>query len=221
MRLDPKIQNFLKMLVVNNNREWFNDNKNLYEEAKSLFEEFTQAQIAEILKFDKQVDGLQVKDCSFRIYRDVRFSHDKTPYKIHFGAYMADGGRKSPFAGYYTHIEPDASLLAGGIHLPHKDILKQIRTQIYENPEPFKAILNDSRFKKFFPQIYGDKLIGAPRGFDKSFPDLDLIKHKSYDLYIPLSDEDLESKYFFEDSLKVFELLLPLNTYFNEIVKRT
>jgi len=99
MKLNRKIPDFLKLLVVNNNREWFNDNKKLYLEAKNLFEEFIQAQIIEISKFDKQVQDLHVKDCSFRIYRDLRFSKDKTPYKIHFSAYMAKGGRKSHMAG--------------------------------------------------------------------------------------------------------------------------
>ena len=219
MKLDSKVPNFLKQLVVNNNREWFNDNKEIYLEAKLLFEEFIQAQIIEIAKFDKQVKDLQIKDCSFRIYRDVRFSKDKTPYKIHFSAYMAKGGRKSPYSGYYTHIEPDANLIAGGLHHPHKDILKAVRTKIYENPKEFKSIIENQEFKNSFPKMYGERLKTAPKGFDKNFPDLELIQPKSYDFFKMISDEDILTNDYFEKSMEAFRALIPLNKYFNEIVK--
>jgi len=219
MKLDKKVPDFLKLLVVNNNREWFNDNKKLYLEAKALFEEFILAQIVEIQKFDSQVKDLQIKDCSFRIYRDIRFSKDKTPYKIHFSAYMANGGRKSPYAGYYTHVEPDANLIAGGLHNPHKDILRKIRTAIYENPEAFKKIMEKKDFKAIFSKIYGERLISAPRGFSRNFKDLELIQLKSYDFFKYISDDDLVSDTFFENSINDFKLLLPLNNYFNQIIK--
>ena len=219
MKLNNKIPDFLKLLVVNNNREWFNDNKELYLEAKVLFEEFIQAQIIEISKFDPQVKDLQVKDASFRIYRDVRFSKDKTPYKIHFSAYMAKGGRKSPYAGYYTHIEPDANLIAGGLHHPHKDILKAVRTKIYENPDAFKRIIEKAEFKKLFPKMYGERLKTAPKGFAKDFPDIELIQPKSYDFFKLLSDGDILKDEYFDESLDAFKIFLPLSKYFNEIIK--
>ena len=219
MNLDSKIPQFLKLLVVNNNREWFNDNKVFYLEAKSLFEDFIQAQIHEISKFDEQVKGLQAKDCSFRIYRDLRFSKDKTPYKIHFSAYMARGGRKSPFSGYYTHVEPDNNLIAGGLHNPESSVLKLVRIAIYENPRVFENIINQKQFKSVFPKIYGDQLKSAPRGFRKDFDKLELIRFKSYDFFHFVTDEALVSEAFFDKSLQAFKLLLPLNNYFNKIVK--
>jgi len=219
MNLNRKIPGFLKLLVVNNNREWFNDNKDLYLEAKVLFEEFVQAQINEIAKFDKQVSNLEVKDASFRIYRDVRFSKDKTPYKIHFSAYMANGGRKSPYAGYYTHIEPDANLIAGGLHHPHMDILKLIRTNIYENPKVFRKIIENQEFKKYFPKMYGERLKTAPKGFAKDFSDIDLIQPKSYDFFKKQTDEDILRDDYFERSIDAFKIFRPLSKYFNDIIR--
>ena len=219
MKLNHKVPGFLKLLVVNNNREWFNDNKDLYLEAKSLFEAFIQNQIYEIQKFDSQVKELEVKDASFRIYRDVRFSKDKTPYKIHFSAYMANGGRKSPYAGYYTHIEPDANLIAGGLHHPHKDVLKAVRIKIYENPNAFRKIIDKPGFKIHFPRMYGERLKTAPMGFAKDFPDIELIQPKSYDFFKKQSDEEILDDDYFDKSLEAFRQFLPLSTYFNEIIK--
>ena len=219
MKLDRKVPEFLKQLVVNNNREWFNDNKDLFLEAKALFEEFIQAEIDEISKFDTQIKGLQVKDCSFRIYRDLRFSKDKTPYKIHFSAYMAPGGRKSPWAGYYTHIEPDLNLIAGGLHHPHKDILKKIRLALYENPKAFRKIIEDKIFKQHFPRISGEQLKSAPRGFDKNFEEQELLKYQSYDFFRFITDEELVADDYFEESMASFKILKPLNDYFNRIIK--
>ncbi len=219
MKLDKKVPDFLKLLVVNNNREWFNDNKPLFLEAKALFEAFIDAEIKEIAKFDSTIKDLQVKDCSFRIYRDLRFSKDKTPYKIHFSAYMAEGGRKSPYSGYYTHIEPDANLIAGGLHHPHRDVLNKIRASIYQNPKAFKAIIEDDVFKQHFPQIYGEQLKSAPRGFDKNFKDLDLIRYQSYDFFKYVSDDELIADDYLKKSMQSFRILKALNDYFNQIIR--
>jgi uncharacterized protein (TIGR02453 family) len=219
MKLDKKVPEYLKQLVVNNNREWFHDNKAIYTEAKALHEEFVAAQIEAIAEFDKDIKGLQDKDCTFRIHRDVRFSHDKTPYKIHFGSYIAKGGRKSPFAGYYTHIEPDGSFIAGGLHLPSNDVLKDIRLRILENPLEFKNLIEDKQFKSTFSEIYGEKLKTAPKGFDRNFKHIDLLRYKSFDFLKKISDEALIEDNFFEESMASFKLIKPLNDYFNQLIK--
>jgi uncharacterized protein (TIGR02453 family) len=110
MKLEKSL-NFLRQLVVNNNREWYHANKEAFIEAKIEFEIFVTLMIKEIKKIDNSIGDLEAKDCVFRIYKDVRFSKDKTPYKINFGAYISKGGKKSPFAGYYMHLEPDASFI--------------------------------------------------------------------------------------------------------------
>ena len=133
---------FLTVLKENNYKEWFHENKPLYEEAKKEFEPFVNILIQEIRSIDKEVGHLEPKDCIFRVFRDIRFSKDKTPYKTNFGAFVAKGGgRKSEFGGYYFHLEPDNCLLAGGIWMPQPDILKAMRQEIYHNIDEFLEIL--------------------------------------------------------------------------------
>ena len=151
------IPGFLGELRKNNNREWFQANRKWYEQCRSEFEFFVTLLINEIGKFDRSIGALKASDCLFRIYRDIRFSPDKTPYKTNFGAYIAKGGRKSEFAGYYFHIEPGNCMLAGGIYMPSKEILKAIREEIYHNTEDFLAIIHNKDFQKVFLEISGDR----------------------------------------------------------------
>ncbi|HQC66850.1 MAG TPA: DUF2461 domain-containing protein, partial [Tenuifilaceae bacterium] len=108
---------FLTQLKENNNREWFNQNRKWYDEARSNFVAFVELLIPAIKEFDPTLGLLEAKDCLFRIHRDIRFTHDKTPYKTNFGAFIARGGRKSRFGGYYFHVEPNASMASGGIYM--------------------------------------------------------------------------------------------------------
>jgi uncharacterized protein (TIGR02453 family) len=119
------ILDFLKDLSSNNTREWFEMNKPVYNKVKADFENFVNEIIAEIQRFDPSLGSLQAKDCTFRIYRDVRFSHDKSPYKTNIGAFMAKGGRKSAGSGYYLHIEPGKSFVGGGIICPALKCLRR------------------------------------------------------------------------------------------------
>src|SRR3989304_4261485 len=125
---------FLKKLKKNNNREWFNANKHLYDDARYDFEVFVFDLIQNISVFDESVSGLEPKDCLFRIYRDVRFSKDKAPYKQNFGAVIQIGGRKSSKSGYYIHLEPGGkNMLASGIYMPMPDKLSSVRNHVAEN----------------------------------------------------------------------------------------
>lgn len=212
-----KILSFLTDLSVNNNREWFDENRPRYKEAKTLFEHFTDLLIHEIGQFDSAVNGLQAKDCTFRIFRDVRFSKDKRPYKTNFGAYMTKGGRKSNFSGYYFHLAPDECFVAGGAYMPTSDQLKAIRQSIVDDPEFFKSIINNPVFIAQYGELRGEKVKTYPRGFDKEFADLELIKFKQYFVSRSLPKELLMSEDLIPEAIKAYKALKPLNDFINEL----
>ncbi len=129
--MNTQILQFLTELRENNYREWFQDNKKRYDALKDGFTEEVQQLINRIGLFDPEIIGLEAKDCLFRIYRDIRFSPDKTPYKTHFGAYIARGGRSSERGGYYLHLEPGNSMLSGGVWMPPTPLLKKLRQEFF------------------------------------------------------------------------------------------
>lgn len=190
-----KILNFLNELKENNNREWFAQNKDRYEIVKSEFEEIAKLLIINISEFDEDIKNIDVKDCVFRIYRDTRFSLDKTPYKTHFGVFIASaGGRKSQRGGYYLHFDPAGCFLAVGVWCPPPNILKALRKCIYENIEEFNEIRNEQNFKKYFSSFYEeDKLKKVPTGFPKDFPDAELLKLKHYMVDYKLDNELMDA----------------------------
>ncbi len=215
------IFDFLKELAVNNNKEWFHDHKEKYQEAKSAFEEYINKMIGIIHTLDPTIGHPHAKDCIFRIFRDVRFSKDKLPYKNNFGAYMAHGGRKSPYAGYYLHIEPDNSFLGGGIYCPESNVLKAVRESIIDNASEYKAIIDEPEFKKVFPDIWGDKLKTAPKGFDKNDPNIELVRPKSYILFKQMSDKEIQAKNVEEKIEEIFSMMKPYNEFLNYAIKRS
>lgn len=210
------ILTFLKDLSENNNKEWFQENKSAYEQARQCFIDIINKIIPAIAEFDNQIKHISAKECLFRIYRDVRFSKNKTPYKNNFGAYIASGGKKSSGAGYYFHIEPGASLLAGGIYLPPPDVLKLIRNEIYFNTAFFKNIINEKQFLKYFDKIEGEKLKNAPKDFPKEFKDMDLLKYKSYAIVHLLSDKQVTSAKLIEEIIPIYKAMYPINSFLNK-----
>ncbi len=215
-----EILNFLSQLKQNNNRDWFNANKSTYEEAKKQFEGIVDIHIMKIKEFDDTIDVSSSKECIFRIYRDVRFSKNKEPYKPNFGAYIAKGGRKSEYAGYYIHVEPGASFAGGGIYCPQAKVLKSVRDDIYDDASRIKKIINEPSFKSIFPELYGDKLKTAPRGFDKDFPDISLLNFKSYTVIKGLSDEDIRGGDFLDTVVSIFKTQRVFNGYLNGVIGR-
>ena len=211
------VLSFLEVLQHNNNREWFHANKKQYDEAKAIFESFVNAIIPEIAKTDETIRYAEAKDCIFRIFRDVRFGKDKSPYKTNMGAWITRAGRKSSGPGYYLHVQPGESFLSGGVYMPEPDQLKKIRQEIYFNAAEFKGIMEAKSFRKYFNGLSDmDKQKSAPRDFPKDFPDIDLLKYKHYTLYHPLSEDLLDSKKLLEYIGKVFQQMLP----FNEFLRR-
>ena len=216
---------FLGELIANNHREWFDANKQYYREAQNEFDRFVEHLITEIRLFDPTIGTIAAKDCTYRIYRDVRFSNDKTPYKNHFGAYIAQGGRKSRLGGYYFHIEPanagylNNSMWAGGIYCPDAQTLKAIRTDIYENTEEYKSIIQCATFKETFKWFDGNMLTTAPKGFPKDFKDIELIKRKDYTYYKNMDEQTLLGDRLLEESIRVFKLMLPFNRFMNRAIE--
>lgn len=217
--LNKNILQFLSDLKENNYKEWFHENKTRYQLVKKEFEQFIAQIIFDISQFDASLKNLEPKHCIFRINRDIRFSNDKSPYKTNFGGFIVPGGRNAGFAGYYIHIEPENCFLAGGIYMPPPDRLKAVRTEIYENTEDFKKIINDRNFKKHFKEISSeDQLKTAPKGFPKDFEDIDLLKHKHYTVMKPIEDSLIFSNKFADEVYETFKALHPFNSFINEAI---
>ncbi|HKI88562.1 MAG TPA: DUF2461 domain-containing protein [Draconibacterium sp.] len=210
---------FLKDLALNNNREWFNDNRRRYEESRNKILFITELIIHEIHKFDPDVPIMNPKDCMFRIFRDIRFSKDKRPYKTNFGAFIAKGGRKSKYAGYYIHIEPGMSFAGGGIYMPPADSLKAIRMQIDQHPHEFVQIISDDQFQSWFAEMFDHKLKTAPKGFPKDHKYIEWLKYKSYAFSTPLKDNVVTDEKFLGYTLDAFRQLYKINSFLNQAVK--
>jgi len=210
--------NFLASLKKNNNRDWFQANKPAFTAAKENFEETVQDLLDKLAQFDPEMKGTVAKDCLFRIYRDVRFSKNKEPYKTNFGASMGPGGRKSLVTGYYFHLGPGDSMIAGGLYMPQSAQLKAVRQEIDYNLEAFEALLSDKMFKKVWGQLEGEKLKSAPRGYAKDNPAIEYLRHKSFIVHRPIADKDLLSKNLTTKMAKHFESLLPLKSFFNKVI---
>lgn len=210
------ILNFLAELQANNNRNWFKQNEDRYLQAKEDFETFVNNMISEIQKFDKDIGTPVAKDCIFRLFRDVRFSKNKDPYKTNFGAFIANGGRKSHSAGYYMHIQPGHSFIGGGIYMPEPKILLSIRKEIFKHTNPFKKIIAEKTFQKYFGEIHGEKLKLPPKGFPKEFEDIELLKHKHYTVLHPVKDHFWISKNAISKTTEIFKIQYPFNRFLNK-----
>lgn len=209
---------YLKAIGKNNNRDWFLKNKELYNEARGNFESFVQNLLNEITVFEPIMKGLEVKSCVYRFNRDIRFSNDKSPYKTHFGAFMVRGGKKNgdKLAGYYFHIEPGKSIIAGGAYMPPAQWLSAIREKIDDDSAEIREIIKNKEFIKYFGKIDGEKLKKAPKGYPTDHPDIELLKFKSYLVFNEVKDDFVLSNDLFNHTIKVFKAMKPFNDFLNE-----
>jgi uncharacterized protein (TIGR02453 family) len=215
----PLILKFLKDIAKNNNREWFEKNKPRYLEAKLSFEDFLEALHKEFLKFDEGLAGLNPRKLGFRIYRDVRFSKDKRPYKTNMGAGFSPGGKMMQEPGYYIHIEPGKSFVAGGMYMPTPENLAKIRQEIDYNSKAFLKILNDKTFKKFFEGLDDfDKLKTMPKGYPKDHPQIELLKHKSFIVSHSFSDKEVSDKRFIASIGAAARNIKKLNDFLSQAI---
>lgn len=210
----PTLQ-FLSDLKRHNDREWFAQNRNSYLEAKANYESFVQALINEISSFDPILRGLEIKSCTFRINRDIRFSNDKSIYKTNMGAFIVRGGKKNGdrFAGYYFHVEPGNSMIAGGAYMPPTPWLSAIRENIDEQGAQLMKIISGKEFVKYFGNIEGETLKIVPKGYSKDHTYIDLLKMKSYLATNMISDKDVTGPLCFEHVVNACRAMKPLNDF--------
>jgi len=208
MKITPSTLEFLKLIRANNTRDWFLTNKNLYENALADITVFAEDLLLRMTKIDS-IETPTAKKSLMRIYRDVRFSKDKSPYKSHWGGGFSRA-TKARRGGYYYHIQPgDNTFVGGGFWGPNKDDLLLLRQQIQLNPEPLRKVISTKTFKNTFGQLEGDQLKTAPKGFDKEDPNIDLLRFKQFVIRKTFSDKEIMSSSFSEQVATTFEAMLP------------
>ncbi|HVI46749.1 MAG TPA: DUF2461 domain-containing protein [Chitinophaga sp.] len=214
--VQPSTLKFLKSLRSNNNKAWFDDHKEAYQAAKTDFESVVQQIIDGLAKQDPSLGGLQVKDAVFRIYKDVRFSKDKTPYKVHMAAAFQPGGKKAMSAGYYVHLEPGGNSMAGGgIWMPPAAELKKVRQEIDYNFDEFEKIISNKEFIRRFGKIEGEALKSAPQGYSADNPAIAYLKLKSLVVSHSFSDDLCTQPSLVKEILKTYATMQPFIKFLN------
>lgn len=221
-----EILHFLDAVRHNNNREWFSANKNTYKHVLGKFNTITEQLIAGISSFDADIKGLTVSDCTYRIYRDTRFSHDKQPYKTHMGAYISRLGKKAPFAGYYLHLEPRAtdseggflggSLLACGLYCPEPKVLRSLRDDIFALGGKYQAALSEATGFKLDTR---NSLKRTPKGFPADSEWDEWLKLKEFTAMKPIDDKTLLKPNFMDLCIEEFAGVKPINDLLNRSVE--
>ena len=220
--LEPQTLQFLSKLKKNNNKAWFDSHRVQYEAARIDFSNFIQLVIDDLQQYDTTITGTTSKSCLFRINRDIRFSHDKTPYKSNFGASIKMGGRKSGFAGYYFHLEPGSSFIGGGLWLPEPSVLKNMRQEIDYNWTEFQGIIKDKNFKKIYGDLFrgGDvSLTTMPKGYEKDNPAATYLKLKSFIAETTVTDEELVKGTLHKKTIAAYRALQPLLRFINRTIE--
>ncbi|MFV8364291.1 DUF2461 domain-containing protein [Flavobacterium sp. ZT3P35] len=209
---------FIDDLKANNNRDWFLDNKKRYEAFKKDYQLLVADLLDAMKPLDPSLEMLEVKNCTFRINRDIRFSKDKTPYKSHLGIWLSSGAKGLNRSGYYIHLENGSSFIAGGLYCPEANDLKKMRKEIAYFHEDLEAILNEKEFKKEFNDFDRDEkntLKNPPRGYEKEHPAIDLLKLKSFESSQKINFSTAGTKDFVTTVSEKLILLKPLNDFIN------
>ncbi len=211
---------FLKDLSKHNNREWFEKNKAKYTEAKEGFEQFVIDLHEEMVKFDESLAGLDPKKLTFRIYRDVRFSKDKSPYKKNMSAAFSSTGKGMGTPGYYFHLQPNNQSFVGiGMFQPVPDNLTKIRQEIDYNGAELEKIFKEKSFKKNFLKFWDeDKLKNPPKGYTKDHPYVEWLKLKSFIITHEFVDQTVTNKRFIKNLVEVMKAGRPLNDFLKEAI---
>lgn len=216
--MDSKIiLDYLTALAENNNREWYHAHKEEYREANAAFEELLRELILKIGEFDGSVLHNEPKELTFKLVRDTRFSHDKSPYNPAFRAHISSMGKLPVPVGYYLMIKPGGqSFLGGGLFADmFKDATGMVRDYISKNGADWERITNSPDFKKYFT-VRGTALKNVPAGYDKEHPQAEFLKYKSWFLEYPVGDADVaEPEKFVSQAVEIFRAMKPFNDYLN------
>src|SRR6218665_3325767 len=207
---------FLADLKNNNNREWFLTNKTRYELYKKNYHQFIGELLGFMIQGDTNLSNLEIKNCTFRINRDIRFSKDKSPYKTHMGIWLSAGTKNTNLSGYYVHIEKGASFIAGGVYSPENADLKKIRKEIAFFYDELEEIVADKNFKSVFGALdTNNSLKTAPKDFEKDHPAIAFLKLKSFTASAKIDDAAILDKDFVKKTAAKLILLKPVNAFFN------
>ena len=212
------IMDYLSALSLNNNREWYHANKDDYKRANAEFEKLLQILMLEIGKFDGSILQNDPKNLMFKIVRDTRFSHDKSPYNPAFRAHISSMGKLPVPVGYYIMIKPgNQSFLGGGLFADmFKDATTMVRDSIAQNGDEWEKIIHEPEFEKYFT-VQGTALKNVPAGYEKEHPQADYLKYKSWYLEYPLSDEEVaDAEIFLTKAAELFRIMKPFNDFLNK-----
>ena len=218
--IEAETIDFLKNLVGNNNRDWFMENKASYEQARENVIDFAQQVLQSLAKTDPQVNSaIDPKKCVMRIYRDIRFSKDKTPYKSNFGINFKTGNGTAEM-GYYIHIQPESSFAGGGCWMPSAEHLKAIRQEIDYNGAALNDIITNASFTDDFSAFdQQEQLKNNPKGYEANHPYINLLKLKSFAAIHPFSDQELMDKTAVQEVVKTLVKIQPLNNFLNQALQ--
>ena len=212
---------FLKRLKANNTKEFMDENRETYTELRTEFIEFVAEVLAGLAKFDNSVANVTAKSCLFRINRDIRFSNNKELYKTCFSAFLAKGGTKGGWPGYYIHMEPgNKSMLAGGVYMPPPPILAGLRADIAARHRELSKIAQNRSFSSTWGAIEGDSLKTAPKGYAADHPAIEWLRLKSFTVARTLHDSDLRNGLDPAAVIKDFKTLFPLNAFLAQPIRK-
>lgn len=217
MQISSTLIQFLTDLANNNSREWFEANRKRYEIEKAEFQQVIGYLLKEIGQFEN-LNGQEIKHCSYRINRDIRFSSDKSPYKKNFGCSFEEGGKKSGRAGYYLHIQPGNSFLAGGAWGPTKEQLAAIRQEIDYNGGDLVKILETPTFKVLFPKVEGEALKNMPKGYPKDHQFIELLKQNQLYVMHKYTDNQVVEAGFLDKVVSHCHTMKPFADWLNMVL---
>lgn len=224
-----RIIRYLKEITVNNNREWYQANKGEYDTVRRDFEAGVAKAIMRISTFDESIAHLTLKDCTYRFNRDTRFSPDKSPYKRHFGAYIAAHGKKAFHGGYYLHLEPDHCLLACGNYYLPTPILTSCRNEIMANIDEWRAIVEDDKFMNLFGKPGGEwdsslkgfgieRLKSSPNGFPRDYAYVDYLRMKDYCCWKVVANTFFNGEQWLDEITEIFQVAKPMMDFINRVI---